>query len=292
MDKYKDEEEFLKEYNDKYYEKPSVTNDILIFTTEDKLEINSRRVPKKGMQVLLVKRDNYPFKNNWSVPGGFVKCDEGLEENAIRKLKEKTTIEEVYLEQLYTFGEIDRDKRTRVISVGNLALVSKEEIKINKMLEEKEARWFWVEKELIKSEENDEIFSNIYNLKLKWENTIISYEVVEKIEKTITRKSSKSYRLLEESNEELAFDHYKIIDYGIDRLRNKVEYTPIAFNLLPRLFTVKELQYVYEAIMGREIYNFRRKMGNMIIETDEKIEGKPYRPAQVFKFNNSWKHEF
>ena len=71
--------------------------------------------------------------------------------------------------------------------------------------------------------------------------------------------------------------------YGVDRIRNKIEYTPIAFNLLPRLFTVKELQYVYEAIMGTEILNFRRKMSDMIVETDEVIEGKPYRPAQIFR---------
>ena len=102
----------------------------------------------------------------------------------------------------------------------------------------------------------------------------------------------KGYELLKESNDYLAFDHYKILDYAIERLRNKIEYTPIAFNLLPRLFTVKELQYVYEGIMGRELLNFRRKIGNMIIETDERIEGKPYRPAQVFKFNENWEHEF
>ena len=87
-------------------------------------------------------------------------------------------------------------------------------------------------------------------------------------------------------------DSYKIIDYAIDRIRNKVEYTPIALNLLPRLFTVKELQNVYEAIMGREILNFRRKMGDMIIETDEIIEGKPFRPAKMFKLNEEYEHNF
>ena len=90
----------------------------------------------------------------------------------------------------------------------------------------------------------------------------------------------------------MAFDHYKILDYAIDRIRNKVEYTPIALNLLPRLFTVKELQNVYEAIMGREILNFRRKMGDMIIETDEIIEGKPFRPAKMFKYNEEYEHNF
>ena len=61
---------------------------------------------------------------------------------------------------------------------------------------------------------------------------------------------------------------------------------------MPRLFTVKELQNVYEGIMGKEIQNFRRKLGNIIIETDEKIEGKPYRPAKMFKFNENWEHDF
>ncbi len=120
----------------------------------------------------------------------------------------------------------------------------------------------------------------------------MNYEVIEKIGRDIFRKKETTYRLLNDSTDELAFDHYKILDYGIDRLRNKVEYTPIAFNLLPRVFTVKELQNVYEAIMGREILNFRRKMGEMIIETDEKIEGKPFRPAKVFKFNENWEHNF
>ncbi len=116
----------------------------------------------------------------------------------------------------------------------------------------------------------------------------MNYEVMEKIGRGIFRNKETTYRLLNNSTDELAFNHYKILNYGIDRLRSKVEYTPIAFNFLPSVFTVKELQNVYKAIMGREILNFRRKMGEMIIETDEKIEGKPFRPAKVFKFNENW----
>lgn len=289
MNNINNEDEFLENYKSDEFEKPSVTNDILIFTTEDKEENNSRKVPRKGMQVLLIKRNNHPFKDKWSIPGGFIKINESLEEGALNKLNEKTGICNVYLEQLYTFGDKDRDKRTRIITIGNLALISKESIKYSKS---KESKWFWVEKQLIST--TSDKYANIkrYKLTLKSNEILFAYEVIEKTEKTIIRKKTVEYKLLEESNEELAFDHYKIIDYGIERLRNKIEYTPIAFNLLPRLFTVKELQYVYEAIMGREILNFRRKMGNMIIETDEKIEGKPYRPAQVFKFNEEWEHEF
>ena len=122
------EEEFLKEYNLNIYERPSVTNDVIIFTTDDKKEENSRKVPKKGIQVLLIKRDDYPEKGKWAIPGGFVNIDESLEEGAIRKLKDETGIDNVYMEQLYSFGEVNRDPRTRVISVGNVALISKDNI--------------------------------------------------------------------------------------------------------------------------------------------------------------------
>jgi 8-oxo-dGTP diphosphatase len=288
------EEEFIKNYNENDYERPSVTNDVLIFTTADKDEDNLRKVPKKGMQVNLIKRDDYPCIGDWSIPGGFVNIKESLEECAKEKLKEKTGIDNVYIEQLYTFGEIDRDKRTRVISIGNIALIEKKNIKFAEVDTKKKSEWFWIDKTLINSKKNEQYIEKQYILSLKSvdEKIEISYEITEKIERNILRKKETIYKLLSNSTDKLAFDHYKILDYGIDRLRNKVEYTPIAFNLLPRLFTVKELQYVYEAIMGREILNFRRKMGEMIIETDETIEGKPFRPAKVFKFNENWEHNF
>ncbi|OVE66251.1 NUDIX hydrolase [Clostridium diolis] len=290
----KNERKFLSEYDVNIYDRPSVTNDIIIFTTGDRIEENSRKVPKKGMQILLIKREDYPYKGKWAIPGGFVKNDESLEEGALRKLKEETGIDNVYTEQLYTFGEINRDPRTRVISIGNIALISKEDIRFGDYKDRKESKWFWVEKNLIDSKKNETHTINKYILKFESEDEEIkfNYEIIEKIERTIFRKKENSYKTLNESNDELAFDHYKIIDHAVDRIRNKIEYTPIALNLLPRLFTVKELQNVYEAIMGREILNFRRKMEDMIIETDEKIEGKPFRPAKVFKFNENWEHNF
>ncbi|UYZ37196.1 NUDIX hydrolase [Clostridium beijerinckii] len=290
----KNERKFLSEYDVNIYDRPSVTNDIIIFTTGDRIEENSRKVPKKGMQIILIKRDDYPYKGKWAIPGGFVKNDESLEDGALRKLKEETGIDNVYTEQLYTFGEVNRDPRTRVISIGNIALISKEDIRFGDYKDRKESKWFWVEKNLVDSKKDETHTINKYILKFESEDEEIkfNYEIIEKIERTIFRKKENSYKTLNESNDELAFDHYKIIDYAVDRIRNKIEYTPIALNLLPRLFTVKELQNVYEAIMGREILNFRRKMEDMIIETDEKIEGKPFRPAKVFKFNENWEHNF
>ena len=287
------EKEFLENYDENKYKKPSVTNDIIIFTTADIEEDNLRKVPKKGMQVILIKRDDYPYINKWALPGGFVEINESLEEGAKRKLKEKTGIDNIYMEQLYTFGDVNRDKRTRVISVGNMALVEKSSIELDD-IESNKSEWFWINKTLVSSIKNEKNIENKYILSLKSvdEAVIINYEITEKVERDIFRRENTVYKLVDSSTDELAFDHYKILDYGIDRLRNKVEYTPIVFNLLPRLFTVKELQNVYEAIMGREILNFRRKMGDMIIETDEKIEGKPFRPAAVFKFNENWEHNF
>ncbi|WP_294129523.1 NUDIX domain-containing protein [uncultured Clostridium sp.] len=288
------EEEFIKTYNPARYERPSVTNDIIIFTTEDKEEENIRKVPRKGMQVLLIKRKEHPFIEKWAIPGGFVRMNESLQEGAERELKEETGIDKVYFEQLYTFGEINRDPRTRVISVGNVALISKNSVKPIAGDDAKEVQWFWINKKLISTENFTTDIKKRYLLSLVSEDDEIkiNYEVTEILEKNIFRQKKVSYKFLNSSNDELAFDHYKILDYAIDRIRNKIQYTPIAVNLLPKLFTVKELQYVYEAIMGKELLNFRRKIGNMIVETDEKLEGKPYRPAQVYKFNENWEYEF
>ena len=284
------EEEFIKTYNPARYERPSVTNDIIIFTTEDKEEENIRKVPRKGMQVLLIKRKEHPFIEKWAIPGGFVRMNESLQEGAERELKEETGIDKVYFEQLYTFGEINRDPRTRVISVGNVALISKNSVKPIAGDDAKEVQWFWINKKLISTENFTTDIKKRYLLSLASEDDKIkiNYEVTEILGKNIFRQKKVSYKFLNSSNDELAFDHYKILDYAIDRIRNKIQYTPIAVNLLPKLFTVKELQYVYEAIMGKELLNFRRKIGNMIVETDEKLEGKPYRPAQVYKFNENW----
>lgn len=288
------ETDFLNKYNVNDYDRPSVTNDMIIFTTDDKKEINSRKVPKKGMQLLLIKRDNYPYKGKWAIPGGFVDTNKSLEESANEKLKEETGIDNIYTEQLYTFGELNRDPRTRVISIGNIALVSKDKINYFQDKNIKKSKWFWIEKNLMDTYDNEKYIVNKYILKLESEdeNIKFNYEIIEKTEKNIFRRKEEIYNILDDSDEALAFDHYKIIDYAVDRVRNKVEYTPIALNLLPRLFTVKELQNVYEAIMGREILNFRRKMGEMIIETDEILEGRPFRPAKMFKFNENFEHRF
>jgi len=87
----------------------------------------------------------------------------------------------------------------------------------------------------------------------------------------------------------LAFDHKKIVDYGVDRLRNKLGYTNIAFGLLPEMFTLTSMQNVYEIILGHPIdkRNFRKKMltTGLIESTGKKLSGDAYRPAMLYRFN-------
>jgi 8-oxo-dGTP diphosphatase len=106
------ESEFIKQYDSSKYEKPSVTVDIMVFT-----------VIKDKLCVLLIKRGRHPFKDAWAIPGGFLHMDESAEEAAVRRIREEAGVENVHLEQLYTFSDVERDPRTRVISIAYHATV-------------------------------------------------------------------------------------------------------------------------------------------------------------------------
>ena len=202
-----------------------VTVDLVIFTVRD-----------DGLQVLLVQRGAAPFKDRWALPGGFVREEEPLEEAALRELEEETGVRDVYLEQLYTFGEPDRDPRGRVITVAYFALIAGDRQTLAAGTDAAAARW--------------------------WPAG---------------------------SPPALAFDHRQILDYAIERLRNKLEYTTVGFQLLPAKFTLTQLQRVYEAILGRALdkRNFRRKMELLDILTplDEWAREGPSRPAQLYRFS-------
>ncbi len=116
------------------YPHPAVTTDIVIFTVID-----------DALKVLLIKRRDEPFKDHWAIPGGFLDMDENLDECAQRELEEETGIRDVYLEQLYTYGDVDRDPRERVISVAYYALISREGQHIQAGDDAAEAEWFDVD---------------------------------------------------------------------------------------------------------------------------------------------------
>jgi 8-oxo-dGTP diphosphatase len=211
-------------YDPSRYERPSVTVDVVILT-----------VRERRLEGLLVKRKRWPFEGMWAIPGGFVEPDESLEDAAKRELREETGVTDVYLEQLYTFGDPGRDPRTRVITVVYYALVRTDWLRIRAADDAADARWF-----------------SMYDLP------------------------------------PLAFDHRKILDYTLQRLRGKLEYTSIGFQLLPEEFTLSALQEVYEAIRNRplEKRNFRKKvLQTAIVEPTgaTRREGR-HRPARLYHF--------
>lgn len=201
-----------------------MTVDIVIFT-----------VANGALQVLLVKRGVPPFEGQYAIPGGFLREEESLEAAALRELHEETGVRNVFLEQLYTFGEPKRDPRGRVITVAYYALIASDKYSLVAGADAAEARWFSA--------------SDL---------------------------------------PPLAFDHRSIFDYATDRLRNKLEYTTVGFQLLPQKFTLGELQAVYEAILGRRLdkRNFRRKLAILgILKPLREWRRTGRKPAQLFRFS-------
>ena len=199
-----------------------VTVDIVIFTIQQGV-----------LKVLLVKRRIAPFVGQYAFPGGFVLQDEDLERAAMRELREETSVSDVYLEQLYSFGKPDRDPRGRVVTVAYFALISADR-KLKAGSDATEAAWYPMD-DLPK----------------------------------------------------LAFDHATILNYALERLRNKLEYTTVGFQLLPEKFTLTELQEVYEAILGKKLdkRNFRRKMSVLkILKPLSEYRRGGQRPAKLYRF--------
>lgn len=268
---YKNEEEFLKDYDPSIYEKLSMTVDILIFSVSSEETSNYRKTDKKKMSILLVKRDNYPFKDKWCLPGGFIKIDENLDDAPSRILKKETGIDDIYLEQLYTFGSANRDPRMRIISTSYIALVDKNRIKGNTNTN---ASWF----DITLYEEKD----NIVDITLTNGKENINFS----IKKVLREKTTDRYSFKVNKNNSLAFDHPQVILSGIERLKNKVGYTDIVFNMMPELFTLGELQQVYEVILGKKLLDpaFRRIIANKVEKTDKMKTGGGHRPSVLFKY--------
>ncbi|TJY44092.1 NUDIX hydrolase [Cohnella pontilimi] len=286
------EEEFLQTYDPSIFVRPSVTVDMLIFTVVDKQEENYRKLPNKSLKLLLVKRGVHPYLGQWALPGGFVTHDESVDDAALRELRSETNIDNVYMEQLYTWGEVNRDPRTRVVSCSYMALVDSTSLELKAGDDAADARWFdltySLHDEKRTTQGNDA--ANEYLVKMTFSNDTIILDATVKVMEKKTGKSSRIESDLIESNG-IAFDHAKMIQYAVKRLRNKIEYTDIAFNLMPELFTLSELQQVYEVILGKELLPaaFRRKIAGMVTETDQFTKDAGHRPARLFRFNPNWR---
>ena len=273
MKEYKSEEEFLKNYDSSKFEKLSMTTDILIFSVSDEVQENYRKLNKKHFSILLVKRDNYPFKDKWCLPGGFIRIDEDIEDSAKRILADETNLHNIYLEQLYTFGDPNRDPRMRVVSTSYMALIDKN--RLNEQIAKK-ASWFNVMVLEDKNSINITLDNGVEEIKLK-------------IGKTLKEKTTDRYKYDILSNDKMAFDHPLVIASGISRLKNKLEYTDIVFNMMPEYFTLGDLQQVYEIILGKKLLDpaFRRIIANKVEKTTKMKTGGGHRPSVLFKYKNN-----
>jgi 8-oxo-dGTP diphosphatase len=207
------------------FARPALTVDVVVFALDD-----------EELRVMLIERDLEPFEGRWALPGGFVRVDETLEDAARRELQEESGLKDIFLEQLYTFGDLDRDPRERVVTVAYYALVNLAGHDVRASTDARNAAWFPV---------ND--------------------------------------------LPKLAFDHQRILRMAHDRVRGKVQYQPIGFELLPEKFTLSQLQHLYEVVLGRELdkRNFRKKVLAMEIvkETNEIQTDVAHRAAKLYRFD-------
>ena len=271
---YKSEEDFLSNYDSSVYPSFAVSTDILVFGISSVDDKNYKKLDEKKMSVLLVKRDNYPYKGKWCLPGGFVRIDEELDDAPKRILKDETGVEHIYLEQLYTFGGVKRDPRMRVVLSSYMALVDKDRLN-NKL----NSNTFWFD--IVKIEEKD----NIVEIWLSNGDELISFSIL----KVLRELTTDRYSFYIKENPNLAFDNPLVILSGLERLRNKIEYTDIVFNMMPEYFTLGELQKVYELILGKKLLDpaFRRIIANKVEQTDKFKTGEGHRPSRLFKYKNN-----
>jgi 8-oxo-dGTP diphosphatase len=209
------------------FERPGLTVDCVIFGLD---------LDEETLKVMLIQRDVEPYEGVWAIPGGFVRPGETLMQAATRELEEETGIKDVFLEQLYTFGDAHRDPRGWIVSVAYYALVSPDKHYIRATADARQAQWFPVT-----------------------------------------------------SVPRLAFDHEGILARALERIRGKLTYAPLGFELLPQKFTIKQLQKVYEIVLGRTLdnRNFRKKIFAMDVlrELGEMQKGVPHRAARLYKFD-------
>ncbi len=269
---YQTEEEFLKHYDPKQFDQLSMTADILLISVSDHKRKNYRKTSKKAMSILLVKRTDFPFKGKWCLPGGFLNPNgETLEECAKRVLKRETNLQNIFLEQLYTYDDPKRDPRTRVVSTSYMALVDKE--KLTDIINEN-ASWFDV---VLQEETNDKI-------EIVLDNGTDTIKI--NVKKILREKTTDRYQFQSEKDKDLAFDHDLVIVSGIERLRNKLSYTDIVFNMMPKYFTLGELQQVYEVILNKKLLDpaFRRIIASKVEKTSKMKTGEGHRPSALFKY--------
>ena len=265
-------QQFLDNYDENLYRHPSNTVDMILLT-----------VYEGKLKVLLVKRKNHPFIGDWAMPGGFINFDEDMEEAVKRELEEETSISEyTYFKQLYTFGNVDRDPRTRVITTVYLSMTPSSNIKNTHANDDaQDAAWLNVSKKTVSVDEKGRV--SLVTLDNPNKKIHMVYEIVETAKRNYVESKS---QWLAESNAQLASDHIKAINMAMDVVKHRVASTGILFNLLPDECTLREIQNAYEAVIGHTVDtgNFRRDIKKRLKDTGKKTK-RAGKMAALYTFN-------
>lgn len=249
-----EEQAFLASYDAAQFPHPSVAVDVALLTVDG-----------GEMRAVLAPRAEHPAKGRWSLPGGFVRMDESLDAAAARVLATKVGIQGIFLEQLYTFGQPHRDPRTRVITVAYYALIPAQRFQINPSVG-KDAPTTSLRLDQLR----------LAPLHVEWEGE--TGGPVEALDESTPQRDKLP----------LAFDHADILGLVVQRLRGKLDYAPIGFELLPRDFTLRQLQSIHETILGRSLNkdSFRRRLlaSGLVASTGKLEQAVGHRPAELYRF--------
>lgn len=256
------EQQFIEWYqaNEKgKYETPSMTTDMIIFTNQH-----------EKLQLLLIQRKQHPYKQNWAFPGGFVDMDEDLDTAALRELREETGLQQIYATQLYTWSDVYRDPRMRVISASYLALVNRKALLEAKAADDAaDVALFTIELPVVKKY----VGTQRVILRLSHpEKGALSAEL-DITYTQVGKQLHEKINIIEQ--QDIAFDHAKAIVYAILRMRERVQTSPLTLELLSDTFSFEELKRAYEAIMNEQLAK------SIVLQYVEKIDKDMYQFKQV-----------
>ncbi len=212
------ETEFLKAYNIREYEQPSLAVDIVLFTLK-KSDVRDKAIKNNDLSVVLIKRGEHPHMNDWALPGGFVRPTESAEQAAYRELSEEAGVCDVVLSQLQLFSKPNRDPRGWIISCSFMALTEEENISLQFGDDAIDSQLFKVKFSKTETKDKDrdsKINREEYKLELTNTNTILSAKI-EKITTHLNLGTKVEYNVLESIG--IAFDHAKILLYGIEKIK-------------------------------------------------------------------------
>jgi 8-oxo-dGTP diphosphatase len=249
-----EDERYLAQYDPAAFERPSVTVDVALLAVKD-----------ETLVTLLVPRTSPPFRGRHALPGGFLRMDEPLEGAAARVLHDKAGLEHVFLEQLYTFGAVHRDPRMRVVTVAYYALVHPGRLEV--AARSAAARG-----------------TTLAHIEVPWEGETGGAVECHSVASEGGARAHEGREPLS-----LAFDHAEILGTAVKRIRGKLDYSPIGFQLLPERFTLGELQRVHETVLSRPLNkdSFRRRMlaSGQLEATGELQREVDHRPAELYRFS-------